>query len=147
MLWSVITLHRWQGPVAGPADIAADGGPWSPHKQGLYAFSDVASLRQRWTGGLLAGTVSLWGNVALHERGYRAEYAQILALARPIRCMLCHAPATALVPPPGEGPAYACCAGHASRRRNRLDLAAVLDHLALRYEVPLLDDLVDSVAA
>src|SRR6266542_3731387 len=83
-LWSVVTRHRWDGPVVGPAAIDAPGGPWTPHRQGLYAFSDAESARARRAGGLITGAVRLWGRVAVHEHGYRAECAQILSLATPV---------------------------------------------------------------
>lgn len=52
------------------------------HVCGIYAYSDLSQMTGGMSGhtDLARGEVLLWGDVHVHERGYRAEYAQISSL-------------------------------------------------------------------
>lgn len=110
---------------------------------GLHALREVRGLRRlRWTG-TVVGTVSLWGRVVEHARGYRSQYAYPqrlkLVCARCLRngrvssaeCV------TMLAVPPKAGRAadevVAACARHAGTRR-----AAPLDLSPRQVEASLL---------
>jgi hypothetical protein len=136
VLWSVVAPYAWTEAVSEPADISAEGGSWTPHQQGIYAFSEIGSMRRRLTGGLLAGVVRLWGRVAVHEQGYRAERAEIVTLLPPVQCMLCHREAVAVAARPG-GRAQTLCDWHRGDVE-ALPMASFLDALRDRYRVPAL---------
>ena len=136
VLWSVVAPYAWTDAVTERADISASGGSWTPHMQGIYAFSEIGSMRQRLTGGLLAGVVRLWGRVAVHEQGYRAERAEIVTLLPPVQCMFCHREAVA-VAKRGGGRAHTLCAWHRNDVQ-AIPMDSFLDSLRDRYRVPAL---------
>jgi hypothetical protein len=62
---------------------------------GIHAFhelSDACLMGPR----TLVGAVAAWGDIEVYERGIRAEYARIVALAKPPRTRVGHQAATAL---------------------------------------------------
>jgi hypothetical protein len=50
---------------------------------GIYAYTTARAcpVYYRLSGGFLMGEAALWGDVHVHELGYRAEFAQPLSLA------------------------------------------------------------------
>jgi hypothetical protein len=133
-LFSAITNQSWPEPVVGPADIDAEGGPWTTHKQGYYAFSSPLSLLHLGTGGLVSGGARLWGRVAVHESGFRAEWAQVLWLSEDIRCLLCHRLGELVISVNRLGPAHVTCSLHRGRRTGH-SVRDFLHEVGRRYEV------------
>ncbi len=65
---------------------AAPAGHSAPHEHcdcGYYAYHDLAVARIRLSAGEVVGAIAAWGNLEVHADGFRAEYAQIVALSRP----------------------------------------------------------------
>src|SRR5579875_2580564 len=84
-LWSVVHALPW--PSGSP--LVAHALPTSLPKAGIYAYrspelavDEFAS--SDWGGGLVLGSVALWGTVVEHERGYRAQYAYPQELLLPL---------------------------------------------------------------
>lgn len=51
---------------------------------GLYAYHEVASVRREWQAqDCVVGAIVGWGNLQVHRTGFRAERAQVVALASP----------------------------------------------------------------
>jgi hypothetical protein len=61
--------------------VRAHANPTKNNFAGLYGFK---SPRRRpiTTGGYIAGTIKIWGNIAIHEFGYRASHARILKITK-----------------------------------------------------------------
>lgn len=84
-------------PMTDEAAPPCDGPPCSGHQPrarprcGVYAFADSMDLLRMiapdWTyGPFVIGTVSLWGRVARHARGYRAQFAYPNTIGVAWRC-------------------------------------------------------------
>jgi hypothetical protein len=69
-LWREPTIH--EGPAPDPRCVC-----------GIYAMSHPRRLRGRERFTVVHGAVALWGRIELHQRGMRAEWARIVALALP----------------------------------------------------------------
>ena len=75
--------HALAGPIGCNGPPCDDTGQMHRGRCGIYAFStrdallrsirQESFLRRRWP--IVIGEVSLWGRVARHEYGYRAQYA------------------------------------------------------------------------
>lgn len=63
--------HRWPARAQAPGQYG-----WS----GLHAFYDLLHARIQCQYHLL-GAIIAWGEIELHVHGFRAEYAQVVALA------------------------------------------------------------------
>src|SRR4029077_19217195 len=73
-------------PSVFGVENACDGPPCSGHRPhqrprcGIYAFAEAGDLQQAldpvWSeASFVIGTVALWGRVAVHDHGYRAQFA------------------------------------------------------------------------
>jgi hypothetical protein len=69
-LWREPTAH--DGPAPDPGCVC-----------GIYAMCTPGQLRGHDRFTVVRGAVALWGRIELHQRGMRAEYARIVALALP----------------------------------------------------------------
>jgi hypothetical protein len=69
-LWRTASGHA--GPAPDPGCVC-----------GIYAFFTPNRPRGRERLALVRGAVVLWGRIELHQRGMRAEFAQIVTLALP----------------------------------------------------------------
>lgn len=69
----------WDARVHDARCLCAAYGP-SGHTCGIYAWATKGQLRGRY--GALQGEVALWGDVHIHELGYRAEHAMITCFYR-----------------------------------------------------------------
>ncbi|MDP9400882.1 MAG: hypothetical protein M3P39_08065 [Actinomycetota bacterium] len=69
-LWRSASPHP--GPAPDPRCVC-----------GLYAFAHPYAQRDHGRLTVVRGAVALWGRVEVHERGMRAEFARVLALALP----------------------------------------------------------------
>jgi hypothetical protein len=69
-LWRTASAH--QEPAPAPGCVC-----------GIYAFFTPQRARGRERLALVRGAVVLWGRIELHQRGMRAEFARIVALALP----------------------------------------------------------------
>lgn len=70
-LWRTASAHP--GPAPDPGCVC-----------GIYAlFAPTRSRGRRERLALVRGAVVLWGRVELHERGMRAEFAEVVTLALP----------------------------------------------------------------
>jgi hypothetical protein len=85
-----VLRSAWAPETWTSATIAAhcDAGDESPHDRcncGVHAWHrQVPYTATNPTRDLVAGAVALWGRVAVHETGVRAEHARVIALARPL---------------------------------------------------------------
>jgi hypothetical protein len=89
-----VSAWRWAWPKSKPMRalcpkgfIKAHSAPVSKCACGLYAYRDLSSLNADKNSHIdftepneVRGVVSLWGRVIVHGFGYRAEYAQVVAL-------------------------------------------------------------------
>jgi hypothetical protein len=93
------TTTAWS--ISATADPEADAeeheAPASGCDCGLYALHDPPDL----TFDRVLGAVAAWGNLEVHSSGFRAEYAQVVALVLPTRAQLTAAGRI------GDGPDYA----------------------------------------
>lgn len=105
-------LGRTRGPHSSP-DQHCDCG--------LHAYHDVSQLtRAARADGLVAGAVTAWGDLQVHRGGFRAQHAQVVALAFP------------------DSPGMAAPARAAARRYGvPLVTAAELQGCAAPYGAPL----------
>ncbi|HYM57378.1 MAG TPA: hypothetical protein VES79_05390, partial [Solirubrobacteraceae bacterium] len=69
-LWRTASAHP--GPAPDPGCVCGIYALFTPHRPGG---------RERLA--LVRGAVVLWGRIELHQRGMRAEFARIVALALP----------------------------------------------------------------
>lgn len=77
---SVTLPHVW--PPGEPMVASYPSGDWETHLAGIHAWKDKRAMLTYAAasgGTLVMGRVALWGTVYEHERGYRAEYARIVA--------------------------------------------------------------------
>ena len=103
-LCSIAHFFLWEPGKVITGDINAHVGRiWNPIMGGVYAFSTLNHFRAamaKWDSswpkllyrnkfdyadpyqvdGIVWGTISMWGNVVEHEKGYRAEFAKITSL-------------------------------------------------------------------
>ena len=93
----VIGQRCWRNVLGVLHSVYMAGFEWLPNEpargdveigHGIHAFKsgqDLAAYRHDYflmgdSTNLVAGTVSMWGQIVEHEHGYRAEYAKILSL-------------------------------------------------------------------
>jgi hypothetical protein len=76
-----ITFGTSPAPAAvGPA-AEQHAAPHNECQCGLYAYHDPIKTYPAY--GYVWGAVAAWGNIEVHHNGFRAQYAQIVALAEP----------------------------------------------------------------
>lgn len=86
-------IHNHGNPWVTPRKAKADERPHGFNHKGLWAYKArptprAFSVDSRRFGGkkfsrhLVQGKVALWGTVCVHKRGYRAEFAKVLALTK-----------------------------------------------------------------
>ncbi len=79
-LVSLYTPTVWHPHTPLRKECVCSGPVWRRrHRCGIYAWRDP----HRPSGVFLEGEVYLWGDVRVHERGYRAEYAMPAAFYMP----------------------------------------------------------------
>ena len=76
-IWSSATMSARCDVGAAPPQDRCMCGVHAWHRQ--VPFTATNPVRE-----LVAGAVVLWGRVAVHETGLRAEHARVVALARPL---------------------------------------------------------------
>ena len=70
-----VYVGRSRGPHASP-DLRCDCG--------LHAYHDISAMaRAAGADGCIGGAVVAWGDMEVHVDGFRAQYAQVVALAVP----------------------------------------------------------------
>ena len=84
-------VERWERPFLtatcrrhnGEDEVPHSGGECGPPACGIYATKDPAVLLapQPEASGIALGLVALTGKVVEHKRGYRAQHAEVVALA------------------------------------------------------------------
>lgn len=77
-LWSTWqTYHEWK-PGTNQADrVPTKDVRWC----GLHAYKTMKTAKGTMTSSQVVGRVKLWGKIVVHERGYRAQYAEVASFA------------------------------------------------------------------
>jgi hypothetical protein len=97
-LLSLINDYVWDSPVVGGVkprkinniETEVHGSMNVDPGLGIFTYKNYDGLiSEIWdTGlpGIIRGAVQVYGTVRVHERGYRSQYAQILAISNSIEC-------------------------------------------------------------
>lgn len=97
ILRSLLAESGWEGPIfecdrpiendeiGDVFELGVENKGYGVHSYNSPEMIEAA-VHSEGVGGLLIGVVGNYGLIRIHQRGYRSQYSQVLALSRNIRC-------------------------------------------------------------